>query len=75
MRLGEAAGLDTLNATLAMMPTMRRPMDLINQEPTNDGAYKTLRDVPADRLQQLYDEQHDEYMRLYRAEYGVEPEK
>ena len=75
VRLGEAAGLDTLNATLAMMPTMRRPMDLINQEPAGSDTYKTLRDVPTDRLQQLYDEQHDEYMRLYRAEYGVEPEK
>lgn len=75
VRLGEAAGLDTLKATLAMMPTMRRPMDLIDQKATSDSTYKTLHDVPADRLQQLYDEHHDEYMRLYRAEYGVEPEK
>lgn len=75
VRLGEAAGIEALNETLAMMPSMRRPMDLINQEPAGSDTYKTLRDVPTSRLQQLYDENHEEYERLYRAEYGVEPEK
>ncbi len=75
VRLGEAAGIEALNETLAMMPSMRRPMDLIDHADQPADGYKTLRDIPTERLQQFYDEHHDDYVRLYRAEYGVNPEK
>lgn len=75
VRLGKSAGLEALNETLALMPVMRRPTDIIDQRNDGNGGYKKLSDVPPCELQRLYDENHGLYVELYKAEYGIEPEK
>ena len=76
VELGKKAGLESLTETLKMMSGPVRPSDFINpKSPSKDGGdYKTLRDVPVGEMEKLRKEQPAEYRKLYKAEYGVEPE-
>lgn len=74
VELGKKVGLESLKLTFEAMTPVQKPLDLIH--PTNakgeqDG-WKKLSDVPADKLMELRENDKPTYMRLYKAEYGVE---
>jgi len=81
VELGKKVGLDSLNVTLsAMQPQMKLSATLHRTsggqtvEDENDfSKYEKLSAVPANVMEDLHDNHHDEFVRLYKAEYGFEP--
>ena len=76
MNLGKTVGADTLQKTLEMMRPAQKPSDIVNTSRTDmesgGKTYAKLSEVPADELGDLRENNPQEYMRLYKAEYGVE---
>ena len=72
--LGEKVGLVSLKETIDLMSAAPRPSTVIqpSSEPTI-GEYKKLSDVPTDKLELLRKENREQYIALYKAEYGIEP--
>ncbi len=68
VELGTLAGVDLLKKTIDAIPLAVRPSDIIKA-----SGYQKLSDVPKDEIAQIYENQRDTYNRLYKAEYGVEP--
>lgn len=81
VELGKKLGLDQLNVTLsAMQPQGKITATLhrtdkgnIVAEPQDYSKYEKLSAVPANVMMDLHDNHHDEFVRLYKAEYGFEP--
>lgn len=81
VELGKKLGLEQLNLTLsAMQPqskitaTLRRTDNgNIVADPQDYSKYEKLSAVPANVMMDLHDNHHDEFVRLYQAEYGFEP--
>ena len=75
VELGKKAGLVSLKATIDLMTPAVRPSGFITpkSEPAA-GEYKTLSDVPADKLEALRKDNPDQYKTLYQKEYGILPE-
>lgn len=71
--LGEKIGAEDLKSTLECMSPAVKPSSFIEQ-PSGSGGYKKLSDVPEAEIEKLRAEQRDEYVRLYKAEYGYEPD-
>ena len=73
VELGKKVGLQSLKDTLELMTPAQRPSNVIH--PSNQPSeYKTLSDVPADKLEALRKEQPEQYKTLYQKEYGIMPE-
>ncbi len=80
IKLGKSAGAEMLADTFKAMPAQRKPTDVLRlgkeSAPGAGGSagkgYEKLGEVPRDELLALRKEQPAEYMRLYKAEYGVE---
>lgn len=74
VELGKKVGLETLKLTLEAMTPAQKPLDLIQPgaEHEGTGEFKKLSDVPADKLMELRTNDKPTYMKLYKAEYGVE---
>lgn len=76
VQLGKQLGSQHLTEALEAIPAQRPSLTAqLSHEPTAQAqpcAYKSLREVPAEKLLQLRQEQPKEYARLYKAEYGVE---
>ena len=77
IELGKKVGGESLKLTLDSMATVVKPTDVIHGGGKGlllAGAqeWKKLGDVPADKLMELRDTDKDTYMKLYKAEYGVE---
>lgn len=74
VELGKKVGLESLKETFAAMTPAQKPLDLIR--PASGGAagkeWKKLSDVPADEFMELRTNDKDTYMKLYKAEYGVD---
>lgn len=72
--LGGKVGLESLKLTLDAITPAQKPTDIIR--PTGTGSamqeYKKLSDVPADKIMELRDNDKTTYMKLYKAEYGVD---
>lgn len=72
--LGGKVGLESLKLTFDAMNPAQKPTDIIH--PTGGGSamqeYKKLSDVPADKIMELRDNDRTTYMKLYKAEYGVD---
>lgn len=73
VELGKKAGLQSLVETLELMQPAARPTDFIDQTNGEHKTFKKLSDVPADQLAQLRAADSETYARLYKAEYGIEP--
>lgn len=77
--LGKATGIESLKLTFDAMSAVVKPTDVLGGKgstmalaggmPTD---WKKLSDVPADKLMELRDTDKPSYMKLYRAEYGVD---
>lgn len=73
VELGKKVGLQSLKDTIDLMTPAQRPSNVIS--PSNQPSeYKTLSDVPADKLETLRKEQPEQYKTLYQKEYGIMPE-
>ena len=78
INLGKTSGADALRQMLELMQPARKPSDVLDtskdaphgqQEPTT---FAKLSEVPAEKIGKLRKENPNEYMRLYKAEYGIE---
>ena len=79
INLGKAAGLQMLSDTLATMLPQQKPTDMINLGKQSvpgggDGpkSYTKLSEVPEQERVELRQNNKPEYMRLFKAEYGME---
>lgn len=74
--LGKKAGFDTLQSTLDMLNPAQKPNQLINPgsgaaaSPALTLTYSQMSD---DQLKELQDKNPDEFMRLFKAEFGYIP--
>ena len=81
IELGKKVGIDTLKLTLsAMQPQGKLSAQLhrtdtgqIVAEETDFSKYEKLSAVPSGKMMDLHDNHPDEFVRLYKAEYGFEP--
>lgn len=78
--LGQAMGVEKLEETLSMIHSAVKPTQVLNL--SKDGIQipgiatteaKTLRELTPESMIQLRNENPDEYIRLYKAEYGNAP--
>lgn len=75
VELGKKVGLQSLQETIGLMNPAQRPSNVITpSSATVASEYKTLRDVPLDKIEALRKDSPQEYKKLYKAEYGIEPE-
>lgn len=77
VELGKKIGQAELEKTLkAMHPAVKLSSVLGHQggAPAGEQKYTKLSEVPADQIATLRSESHEEYKRLYKAEYGIECE-
>lgn len=78
INLGKTSGADALRQTLELMQPARKPTDVIDttkdapQGQPEQATFAKLSEVPADEVNKLRKENPNEYMRLYKAEYGIE---
>lgn len=79
INLGKAAGAAMLADTFKSMPPQQKPTDTLHlsrESAPGSGSggksYAKLSEVPQDELLALRKDQSAEYMRLYKAEYGVD---
>lgn len=70
--LGKAIGLDGLKTTIAAMSPAAKISRTLNLGAAAKE-YSRLGEVPADRLEVMRSGDRDTYIRLYKAEYGIEP--
>ena len=73
VELGNKVGLQSLKETIDLMTPAQRPSNFINPSNPTTGEYKTLSEVPTDKLETLRKEQPEKYKALYQAEYGIAP--
>lgn len=70
--LGKAIGLDGLKTTIAAMSPAAKVSRTLNLGAAAKE-YARLGEVPADRLEAMRSGDRGTYIRLYKAEYGIEP--
>lgn len=81
VELGKKVGLDSLTVTLQAMQPQGKLSDQIHlQSPGVQGAqaavgtYQKFSDIPADQVLLMRSDHREEYIRLYKAEFGFEPD-
>lgn len=80
VELGKKVGLESLQLTLNAMQPQGKVTAVVNhtngrqQRVTSPGQYQKLSEVPGDELLELRDNHRDEYIKLYKAEFGFEPD-
>lgn len=78
INLGKTSGADALRQTLELMQPARKPTDVIDttkdapQGQPEQATFAKLSEVPADKVSNLRKDNPNEYMRLYKAEYGID---
>lgn len=74
--LGKKVGVEELGNILSLMQVKPKASAVLRggrvASPEN-GEWKTLRDVPADKIAELRANDREEYARLYKATYDMEP--
>lgn len=81
VKLGSQVGIESLKITLsAMQPQVKLSQALHRTDSSqmaqggNDfSKFTHLNEVPGSMMLDLHDNHHDEFVRLYKAEYGIEP--
>jgi hypothetical protein len=77
IELGKTAGAESLKLTLDAMQVAVKPTDIIAGGGAAGGMrlggqWKKLSEVPAEQLKLMREQNPDQYMALYKAEYGVD---
>lgn len=78
VNIGKSAGIDALGATLNMMRPQSKPNEVIHRSADQPGGdapktYAKLSEVPDNEIPKLKEQNLNEYVRLYKAEFGYEP--
>lgn len=79
VELGKKVGLETLQLTLGAMQPQGKVTAVVNHSGgrqhrvVSGDNYQKLSEVPADDMLELRENHRDEYIRLYKAEFGFEP--
>lgn len=81
VELGKKLGLEQLNLTLSAIQPQGKITAILHRtdngnivaDPQDYSKYEKLSAVPANVMMDLHDNHHDEFVRLYQAEYGFEP--
>lgn len=75
INLGKQIGLDGLNALFADMTPAQKPLDLLRSKGVSTGAETQLSwaTATAEELADLRDNNREEYTRLYKDYFGIEP--
>lgn len=76
--LGKKAGIESLSATLALMKPTQKPTTAINPSadvpaPDQPTTFSKLSELSPEELVKTRETNVKEYIRLYKAEYGFEP--
>ena len=78
VELGKKVGLDTLKLTLQNIPAQQKLSGSFARSASGEfvqtAEYTKLSQVPADKIDELRDKHRDEYIKLFKAEYGLEPD-
>lgn len=80
VELGKKVGLDSLKLTLGAMRPQGKVSTVVNRGKdgrltrVETGSYQKLSEVPADELLELRDNNREEYIALYKAEFGFAPD-
>ncbi len=76
IELGKKLGAEDLKNTLELMHPAVKPMNLLKPDGGNGTAtkYEKFSDVPSDKMELMRKEDRTEYIRLYKAEFGFDPE-
>lgn len=80
VELGKKIGLDSLKLTLGAMRPQGKVSTVVNRGKdgrltrVETGSYQKLSEVPADELLELRDNNREEYIALYKAEFGFDPD-
>lgn len=81
VELGKQVGIDTLKITLAAMQpqgkvsaTLHRGDNGQMQQQGIVGSYQKLSEVPANEMMELREQHRADYIKLFKAEYGFEPD-
>lgn len=75
IELGRKAGIETLNDTLSMMQPAAKPLDFINERGAAGGTATLAWDkISEEQRIKLRTEDRPEYIRLFKAHYGMEPQ-
>lgn len=80
VELGKNVGIGTLKLTLAAMQPQGKVSAVVNRgadghvQRVGAGSYQKLSEVPADEMLELRDNRRDEYIKLFKAEFGFEPD-
>lgn len=76
IELGKKVGVDTLKETFDSMSSVVKPTDITGAGVQLGGAtgeaWKKLSEVPSEKLLELRENDKDTYMKLYKAEYGID---
>ena len=78
VELGKKVGIDSLKLTLAAIPVQQKLSGSFGRNEhgafEQKNEYVKLSQVPGDKMDDLRDNHRDEYIKLFKAEYGFEPE-
>lgn len=83
IEIGKTMGLKSLKETLSLIRPQEKLSTQLNRKSegmtlhrSNEGygAYVKLSEVPSMEIDDLRDNHHDEYVRLFKQEYGVDPD-
>lgn len=74
IKLGQTVGIDGLRETLdAMSPAVKLSKVLQGAPDGGPSEYKKLSDVPSEKVEELRSADREQYVKLFKAEYGFEP--
>ena len=76
VELGKKVGIEELENVFAAMTVKEKASAVLRggrAVTEGNSEWKTLRDVPADKIAELRTNDREEYARLYKATYGMEP--
>lgn len=80
VELGKKIGLESLQLTLNAMQPQGKVTAVVNhsngrqERVVTVGIYQKLSEVPSDEMMELRDNHRSEYIKLYKAEFGFEPD-
>lgn len=83
IEIGKTMGLKSLKETLSLIRPQEKLSAQLNRKTEGMtlqrskecyGAYVKLSEVPSEEMDDLRDNHHDEYVRLFKKEYGVDPD-
>lgn len=75
--LGKKIGLEELQSTIAAMTPVTKVSATLNRKtdaPADGSAYTKLSEVPEDKLEAMRRDDRENYIKLFKAEYGFAPE-